>query len=70
MSYSAEIEIDDPNKIKLLETEFKNLTKDRFQTSIKDNKIKLVAEDATALKAILNSISDSIQIFEKMEKLK
>ncbi|MBW3012196.1 hypothetical protein KY311_03350 [Candidatus Woesearchaeota archaeon] len=70
MSYQATIEINNPDQIKLLKTEFDNLKKQRFQAVIEDKKIKIKAEDATALKAILNSVSNVLAVFEKMEKIK
>lgn len=70
MSYQAVIEIKNPNQLKLLKAEFKDLVTERFQAKIEENKIKVNADDAVALKAALNSIANTLTVFEKMEKLK
>jgi len=69
MNFTATIGIKNPKLLKLLKTEYKKVKKERFEVYV-DKDIKVKAKDATALKAILNSISNSIIIFEKMEKLK
>jgi len=69
MNYTATIDIKNPALLKLLEVEYKKVKKERFQVTV-DKDIKVRAKDATALKAVLNSIANSIIIFEKMEKVK
>ncbi len=70
MSYTAVIEIENPDQLKLLKAEFKSIEKERFKATVEGDKLKITAEDATALKAILNSVSNTLIVFEKMEKLK
>jgi tRNA threonylcarbamoyladenosine modification (KEOPS) complex Pcc1 subunit len=70
MSYNAEIEIKNTAQLKLLNAEFKGVEKERFKAVVEGSKIKISAEDATALKAILNSVSNTLVVFEKMESIK
>jgi tRNA threonylcarbamoyladenosine modification (KEOPS) complex Pcc1 subunit len=69
MSYTAAIEVKNPALLKLLAVEYKKVKKDRFDVSV-DRNVQISAKDATAFKAILNSVANSIQVFEKMEKIK
>ena len=66
MSYQATIKINDPNKLKILQTEFKDLKTERFHVITKEE-VQITAKDAVALKTILNSISKTLEVYEKMQ---
>ena len=68
MNYAVTIEIEDPKLLKLLKVEYEKVEKDRFQVEVGRN-IRVRAKDATALKAILNSIVNLFAVFEKMERI-
>lgn len=70
MSYKAVLEIDDPEKIRILKTEFESLQKERFTVKTQKNRVEISAQDATALKAILNSVCKVLAVYEKMRKIK
>ena len=62
----ADIILENPTAIELLRSEFKKLEQKRF-TITTDNAIHIEADDGVAFKAAVNSIANSIIIFEKMQ---
>ena len=70
MSYTATLKIDEPEKIRILKTEFESLEKERFTVKTTKDAVEITAEDATALKAILNSVCKVLTVYEKMRKIK
>jgi tRNA threonylcarbamoyladenosine modification (KEOPS) complex Pcc1 subunit len=69
MNYTATIDVTNPKLLELLVVEYKKVEKERFTITV-DKNIKINAKDTTALKAALNSVANSMIIFEKMEKIK
>ncbi len=70
MSYEVTLTIDEPEKIRILKTEFESLEKKRFAVKTKKDTVEITAEDATALKAILNSVCKVLIVYEKMRQIK
>ena len=70
MSYEITLTIDEPEKIRILKTEFESLEKKRFTVKTKKDTVEITAEDATALKAILNSVCKVLIVYEKMRQIK
>ena len=69
MSYHAIIKVDDKDKLRIIGTELKNLKKERFQVKVEKD-VEISAEDATALKTALNTVSKILEVYEKMVKVK
>ncbi|MCK4670642.1 MAG: hypothetical protein KAT43_05565 [Nanoarchaeota archaeon] len=70
MTYEVTLKIDEPEKIRILKTEFESLEKQRFTIKTKKDTVEITAEDATALKAILNSVCKVLIVYEKMRQIK
>ena len=68
MSYEIVIKIDDPSKLKILKTEFKDLKTERFQITV-NKEVAITAKDAVALKSILLSVSKAMEVYEKMQSV-
>jgi len=70
MKYKIEICVDDKNIQELLKSEYQTLKKRRFETSMQKEKLIVRADDAIALRAVINSIMNTIVIYEKLKVLK
>ena len=70
MTYEVTLTIDEPEKIHILKTEFESLEKERFTVKTKKDTVEITAEDATALKAVLNSVCKVLIVYEKTRQIK
>ena len=74
MKYSLKLAIKDPKIFDLIKTEIKNLEKTRSKIAIKKTKngfeIDLQARDAVALRASINSITQLLKVYEKVQTIK
>jgi len=70
MNYSAKIEVNE-NIVDLFESENKEFTNNRASYKLKKTKngvlFEISAKDATALRAILNSIAKNLIVYEKVK---
>ncbi len=64
--YEAVILVNDPEKIKILKTEFESVKTDRFEI-LTEKEVKIRAKDAVALKSALMSVSKALEVYEKMQ---
>ena len=75
MKYNAEIEVEGDSNliIKTFEPESKQISADRSQYSVEktENGVKFTikAKDSVAMRAVLNSISKTLNVIEKAEEI-
>ena len=67
--YTATIEVDSKEKLRILKTELENLNKERFQIKVSD-KVIIKADDAISLKTCFNTIAKILEVYEKMGNIK
>ena len=74
MKYSLKLSIKHPKLYDLIKIELDDFKSDRSNTKLTKTKdgceIKVEAKDAVALRASLNSITQLLKVYEKMQEIK